>query len=785
MLRTSRSRPSPLLAGASLGLASLTLAGGCLDRQIQPSEPSITTTVHEKLARSRIDKIDLVLMIDNSASMADKQAILSDAVPDLVQGLVAPLCVDDGGVAVKEQPKDPLGKCPEGSLREFEPVTDIHIGIISSSLGSYGTATCDTTANPSNDDGGRLVYRGDATRPQGGDNAVSTYQNKGFLAWDPAHELTPPGEDKLGEADGTSGLVPTLREMVRGVGQKGCGYEAQLESWYRFLVDPEPYASFTLSANGTPKTEGIDKLLLSQRADFLRPDSLVAVIMLTDENDCSFKDGGVFSGHDGADYNNPLPRARQECTTKGPNDPCCKSCGAPQGSCPPDPTCLAPNNTVANLSGEDNPSNLRCFDQKRRFGVDLLQPLGRYVDALRNERVPNGRGELVENPLYPSIASSHNVNARFPEAGLVFLAGIVGVPWQDIARHNAAGEPDLEGGLDTNQKPIGGFKSPSELALRDASGQSTWDRILGDPEHDVPPSDPLMRESRDPRKGLASPERSGPSANPINGHEWDTRAVQGGDLQYACTFGLPKPVDLSECTEKNGCECIPDAHNPLCQDDSGAYVKTQYRAKAYPGLRELGVLRSLGEQGILASVCPAQIDAKDKKSYGYRPAISAILERLKQKLSGQCLNRSLTPDAQGQVSCLVLEGRKVDPGQCACDAAHGIAARRPVQPAHAEAEKLARREPASAAAGYNCFCEIDQASGDELNACQTDPSRELETLGSTEANGWCYIDATEGHKTGNPALVENCAATQKRKIRFVGAAQQLPNSTQFITCSGH
>jgi hypothetical protein len=33
--------------------------------------------------------------------------------------------------------------------------------------------------------------------------------------------------------------------MVVGAGQIGCGYEAQLESWYRFLVDPTP-AEITL-----------------------------------------------------------------------------------------------------------------------------------------------------------------------------------------------------------------------------------------------------------------------------------------------------------------------------------------------------------------------------------------------------------------------------------------------------------------------------------------------------------------------------------------------------------
>src|SRR5512144_1995052 len=43
------------------------------------------------------DKIDLLFMIDNSISMSDKQAILRAAVPDLVNRLVNPICVDAQG----------------------------------------------------------------------------------------------------------------------------------------------------------------------------------------------------------------------------------------------------------------------------------------------------------------------------------------------------------------------------------------------------------------------------------------------------------------------------------------------------------------------------------------------------------------------------------------------------------------------------------------------------------------------------------------------------------------
>src|SRR6266536_2613662 len=41
-----------------------------------------------------VKKLDLLLMIDNSASMADKHMILAQVVPDLVNRLVNPVCID-------------------------------------------------------------------------------------------------------------------------------------------------------------------------------------------------------------------------------------------------------------------------------------------------------------------------------------------------------------------------------------------------------------------------------------------------------------------------------------------------------------------------------------------------------------------------------------------------------------------------------------------------------------------------------------------------------------------
>ncbi|MEZ4293430.1 MAG: hypothetical protein R3B70_00515 [Polyangiaceae bacterium] len=69
--------------------------------------------------------------------------------------------------------------------------------------------------------------------------------------------------------------------------------------------------------------------------------------------------------------------------------------------------------------------------------------------------------------------------------------------------------------------------------------------------------------------------------------------------------------------------------NPLCENPATGEASMQVRAKAYPGIRHLAVLRDMGSQGVVASVCPAQVVDPSQPNFGYRPAMAAIVERLK------------------------------------------------------------------------------------------------------------------------------------------------------------
>lgn len=297
-----------------------------------------------------------------------------------------------------------------------------------------------------------------------------------------------------------------------------------------------------------------------------------------------------------------------------------------------------------------------------------------------------------------------------------------------------------------------------------------------------------MIESRHPRTGtnpitgtpIADPD-SPDDENPINGHEWLAHESPVGDLQYACVFdlrGLDVPATGGDCE-------APNLKNPLCEDaPDGTDSPRQVKAKAYPGLRQLQLIRDLGDQGIVGSVCPAQLDPERSGpldfDFGYRPAMGAIVDRLKTKLNGPCLPRALKPDDKGQVSCLVVEARSVPEGRCDCDA---LPARREVPATHLAVKRMVLEDPVAGPNGWNCVCEIEQLlDPDELRACQTTRPPAVVEVGGESVHGWCYVDPQGG--VGEEEVVAQCPSTQRRLIRLTGEAETLPGAMQFVICSG-
>ncbi len=748
---------------ASLGIAA-SLTAGCLQRPVQKQEPKTNNVYVDQIRQTAVDKIDLLFMIDNSISMADKQAILADAVPVLVNRLISPVCVDAEGNSLGASVD---GACAQGEP-EFNAIRDIHIGIVSSSLGAHGGDVCTEPAPRTNDDKAQLIA---AVR------GLPSWNNAGFLAWDPGqNKNTPPGESNA------DALVTAFTSHVTATGEQGCGFEASLEAWYRFLIEPDPPAQ-VVHVDGNPLApivkDGIDETVLAQRAAFLRPDSLVAIVMLTDENDCSIMDEGqgwlVGRSSSGVQPYH-LPASTEACKTDA-NSPCCRSCGTGEASPPDgcgtlaaDPECMR---TGGALPAVEDALNLRCYQQKRRFGFDLLYSTDRYVAGLTNPNVPDRTGALVPNPLF---APSQGKAAR--DKALVFLAGIVGVPWQDVATEDSIAGQGL-----------------TYLTAQELKDKGRWEMILGDPGTGVPPSDPLMIETPDVRSGtqpilnqpLGAANSTDPQANVINGHE--VSLAERDDLQYACIFPL---TESRLCTEANAnaCDCTEKdlpKNRPLCNPPGGgAAGTTQYYAKAYPGTRHLQVLRDFGPNAIVASICP-KVTTGDKTSpsYGYNPAVGAIIARLKEALTGKCLPRQLVPEpATGKVPCAVIEALFPTDGSCNCD----VAGRTPASDTIREAviENLTQTGQcgpgtANPNCGGACLCEIKQLEGDQLARCQNE-----EILNPNDLYGYCYVDGATDPPIGNPDIVAKCKSTERRILRFVDPGNETPRkgAVTFIACIG-
>jgi hypothetical protein len=197
------------------------------------------------------------------------------------------------------------------------------------------------------------------------------------------------------------------------------------------------------------------------------------------------------------------------------------------------------------------------------------------------------------------------------------------------------------------------------------------------------------------------------------------------------------------------------------------------------------VLKDYGANSIVASICARNVTNPAASDFGYRPAIAAIVDRLKEQLGNRCLPRSLnTNPADGTVACNLVETIPQPEGACVCDPNFGRREPDEVLDSVVRGQLASERNSPCGTGDPTCtracLCEVlqvQQVTGNPDNAL--DVCQENEDAAGVE--GWCYVDADQD--LGNPALVENCPATQRRLLRFVGRGLE-PNSTTFVACTG-
>jgi hypothetical protein len=178
-----------------------------------------------------LTKLDIVFMVDNSGSMSQEQAALTARFPELLAELLDP--PDNDG----------------DTRPDHGAVEDLNIGVISSDMGTRGYRVPSCSSSDRGDDG---CFRNTPSHSLSGCPATLPR----FLYRNPTNAAS----------YGPESMATDLTCMAT-LGTNGCGFEQQFEAMRKAMTD--------------------DAMPGACNDGFLRNDSLLALIWVTDEEDCS------------------------------------------------------------------------------------------------------------------------------------------------------------------------------------------------------------------------------------------------------------------------------------------------------------------------------------------------------------------------------------------------------------------------------------------------------------------------------------------------------------------
>ena len=207
--------------------------------------------------------LDLLLVVDDSGSMTEEQTMLVREIPRLMQALTT------GQV---------------GDREAMTPYASIHAGAISTDMGVAGRAVPSCAAAELGDDG----VLSSRIRPSA--LCEPTGRTDGYI------ELSTSQTSEVNET-----LAHELG-CVAWMGTGGCGWEQQLEAMLKAL-SPDRVTASTRGVGVMANTEGVylpprfvfdtSGHALDENAGFVRDGSVLAVLVLTDEEDCSVRPDAV------------------------------------------------------------------------------------------------------------------------------------------------------------------------------------------------------------------------------------------------------------------------------------------------------------------------------------------------------------------------------------------------------------------------------------------------------------------------------------------------------------
>jgi hypothetical protein len=328
-----RSAPTSSIACARLAIALSLAATSCGQPKVEaPVEP--TTASATAAATTSPGNLDVLFMIDNSSSMTVMQQKLASQIPGFITALQS---------------------LPSG-------LPNLHIAVVSSDMGAPGDSTTSLGCTTVGDDGQFRLGTAGGLSPDGGGTGGAP-GGDGAGATSCAGASLNSGATYISNVDGVAnytGDLSTLLSCMAALGDNGCGFEHQLASITR-----------ALGADGSPEPPS--------NAGFLRPDAQLAIIVLSNEDDCSAPQNTLLYSLNGGQQNiaNPLgPIANYRCNQFGH---LCVDHAAAGSTCLTDPPLQPPADAQMTTSGP----TLDLVDCESDDSQGLVTSVSSFVSGIR------------------------------------------------------------------------------------------------------------------------------------------------------------------------------------------------------------------------------------------------------------------------------------------------------------------------------------------------------------------------------------------------------------------
>lgn len=246
---------------ASLSIAALLATCSACEQQSTETAGPVECIRDETEVSLAIEAVDLLFVVDNSQMMGPAQRALREQMPRFIQSLST-------------------GRLHDNDPHPFPPVTDLHVGVVSTDMGVPGVELSRECRADGGDDG-RLLRR-----PSAADCSMQP-QTPPFL------ESATQSQEELADDLGC------LLEL----GTTGCGHPQQLEAAFKALwpatlvdasgsvIDPNPYTFLAASAEGShgrgdrPAADGGNSGFMRRVGSNAL--SLLVIVLMTDKDDCS------------------------------------------------------------------------------------------------------------------------------------------------------------------------------------------------------------------------------------------------------------------------------------------------------------------------------------------------------------------------------------------------------------------------------------------------------------------------------------------------------------------